>query len=159
MHPRPGTYALVFTAKQKKRLGIGKLGTLNLQPGCYVYVGSAFGPGGLKARVGHHRKKSSRRHWHIDYLSNYLPPAEVWFTYDPTHREHHWSEVLSYARGASCPLPGFGSSDCHCRSHLHFFSSRPSGNYFRRKIHAAVDDHSRIYIQKFLDKISISDIH
>ena len=159
MHPCPGTYALVFTAKRKKRLIIGKLGTLNLQPGYYVYVGSAFGPGGLKARIGHHCKSSRRRHWHIDYLSKYLPPDEVWYTYDPTHREHHWSEVLSHARGASSPLPGFGSSDCHCRSHLHFFSSRPSVNYFRRKIHAAVDDHSRIYIQKFLDKISISDIH
>ena len=56
MHPLPGTYALVFRAKRKRRLIIGKLGTLNLQPGCYVYVGSAFGPDGLKARIGHHRK-------------------------------------------------------------------------------------------------------
>jgi Uri superfamily endonuclease len=56
MSPRQGTYALVFTAKRKKRLIIGKLGTLTLQPGYYVYVGSAFGPGGLKARIGHHRK-------------------------------------------------------------------------------------------------------
>jgi Uri superfamily endonuclease len=152
MQPRPGTYALVFKAKQKKRLKIGKLGTLNVKPGFYVYVGSAFGPGGLKARIGHHRKSSSRRHWHIDFLSEYLPPTEVWVTHDPTHREHHWSEALSHAPGASIPLPGFGSSDCHCISHLHFFSSRPSGNYFRRKIHAGVDGHARIFIEKFLDK-------
>jgi Uri superfamily endonuclease len=152
MQPRPGTYALVFKAKRKKRLKIGKLGTLNVKPGFYVYVGSAFGPGGLKARIGHHRKSSSRGHWHIDYLSKYLPPTEVWVTHDPTHREHHWSKVLSLAPGASIPLPGFGSSDCYCISHLHFFSSRPSGNYFRRKIHAGVDDHTRIFIEKFLDK-------
>ena len=153
MHPCPGTYALVFKAKRKRRLIIGKLGTLNLQHGFYVYVGSAFGPGGLKARIGHHRKNDSRNHWHIDYLSAYLPPDEAWYTTDPTRREHHWSEVLSHARGASIPLPGFGSSDCRCISHLHFFSSRPSGKYFRRKIHAAVDDHARIFIEKLLDKI------
>jgi Uri superfamily endonuclease len=155
MHPRPGTYALVFKAKRKKQLIIGKLGTLNLQPGYYVYVGSAFGPGGLKARVGHHRKSTSRRHWHIDYLSEYLPPAEVWYTHDPTHREHRWSDVLAQAEGASIPLPGFGSSDCRCISHLYFLSTRPSGNYFRRKIHAGVVDHARIFIEKFLDESSI----
>ncbi len=152
MLPSPATYVLVFMAKRKKRLIIGKLGTLNLQPGFYIYVGSAFGPGGLKARIGHHRRISSRNHWHIDYLSEYLPPDEVWYTHDPIHREHHWSEVLSHAAGASIPLPGFGSSDCRCISHLYFFSSRPSGNYFGRKIHASVDKHARIFIEKFLDK-------
>ena len=152
MHPLPGTYALVFTAKRKKRLIIGKLGTLTLQPGYYVYVGSAFGPGGLKARVGHHRKNTRRRHWHIDYLSEHLPPDEVWYTHDPTHREHHWSEVLSHSRKISIPLPGFGSSDCRCISHLYFFSSRPSGNYFRRKIYAGINGHAGIFIEKFLDK-------
>ena len=150
MHPLPGTYALVFRAKQKKRLIIGKLGVLKLQPGYYVYVGSAFGPGGLKARIGHHRKSSSRRHWHIDYLSEHLAPDEVWYTYDFTRREHHWSEVLSHAAGASIPLPGFGSSDCRCISHLYFFSSRPSGNYFGRQIHAGYDGHAGIFIKKFL---------
>ena len=152
MHPLPGTYALVFTAKRKKRLIIGKLGTLSLQPGYYVYVGSAFGPGGLKARIGHHRKSSGRHHWHIDYLSAYLPPDEVWYTHDPTHREHHWSKILSHIGGASIPLPGFGSSDCRCISHLYFFPSRPSNHYFRRKVHAGVDAHARIFIEKFLDK-------
>ena len=150
LHPLPGTYALVFRAKRKKRLIIGKLGILKLQPGYYVYVGSAFGPGGLKARIGHHRNSSSRRHWHIDYLSEHLTPDEVWYTQDPIHREHHWSEVLSHAGGASIPLPGFGSSDCRCISHLYFFSSRPSGNYFRRKIHAGYDGHAGIFTEKFL---------
>jgi Uri superfamily endonuclease len=152
VHPIAGTYALVFTAKRKKRLIIGKLGTLNLQPGYYVYVGSAFGPGGLRARIGHHCNKADRKHWHIDYLSEHLAPIEVWYTHDPTRREHHWSERLSHTRGVAIPLAGFGSSDCHCISHLYFFSSRPSGNYFRRKIHSSIADHARIFIKKFLDK-------
>ena len=152
MTPRHGTYALVFKAERTKRIIIGKLGTLNLQPGCYIYVGSAFGPGGLKVRIGHHRKKSNRHHWHVDYLSEYLPPVEVWYTHDAAHQEHRWSEVLKQYRGASVPLPGFGSSDCNCISHLHYFSARPSTIYFRRKIHTAIDDHAMIFIEKFLDK-------
>ena len=151
MRPLPGTYALVFKAKQKNRISVGKLGILNLQPGYYVYLGSAFGPGGLKARIGHHSRTPNRHHWHIDYLSEYLSPVEVWYTYDATHREHQWSQVLARARGVSIPLPGFGSSDCHCISHLYFLSARPSRNYFRRKIHAGVDDHARIFIEKLID--------
>ena len=148
MRPLPGTYALVFESEGNKQLVIGKLGILNLQPGYYVYVGSAFGPGGLKARIGHHCNTSSSPHWHIDYLSKYLSPAEVWYTYDATYREDHWSQVLANARGASIPLPGFGSSDCHCISHLYFFPVRPSSNYFRRKVHAGADNHARIFIEK-----------
>ena len=154
MPPFHGTYALIYKAKEIKRVIIGKIGTLNIQPGFYVYVGSAFGPGGLKARIGHHRKKSAGRpHWHIDYLSAYLPPAEVWYTRDTAHREHQWSEIIVGSQKASVPLPGFGSSDCHCISHLYFFSSRPSANYFRRKIHAGIGNHARIFREKFLDKI------
>jgi Uri superfamily endonuclease len=150
MRSLPGTYVLVFKSERNKRLVIGKLGILNLQPGYYVYVGSAFGPGGLKARIGHHRNTSSSPHWHIDYLSEYLSPAEVWYTYDATHREDHWSQVLAGIRGASIPLPGFGSTDCRCMSHLYFFSVRPSSNYFRRKVHAGADNHARIFIENFI---------
>ncbi len=152
MRPLPGTYAIIFTASRKRKLVIGKLGTLQFKPGYYVYVGSAFGPGGLKARIGHHRKNSNRLHWHIDYLRAFLRPDEVWYTHDPTHREHQWSHVLARAEGASIPLPGFGSSDCRCKSHLYFFSSRPSVTYFRRKIHAGISGHDRIFIKNFLDK-------
>jgi len=147
MHPRPGTYALVFTAKRKKRLVIGKLGAFNLQPGCYVYVGSAFGPGGLKARIGHHRKSSSRRHWHIDYLTSALDLKEIWYTCDPIHREHQWATIIANTRGGSAPLAGFGSSDCRCNTHLFFFKSKPGSKNFRRKALAQIDGHSRIHCQ------------
>jgi Uri superfamily endonuclease len=145
----PGTYALVFSSSAKKNLKIGKLGTLHIKPGYYVYTGSAFGPGGLLARIAHHQKNSSRPHWHIDYLRPFLRPVEIWYTTDPVHREHQWSELLSTTRGASIPLIGFGSSDCCCRSHLYFFSlRRPSGQYMRRKMHAIIGNHDKIFIEK-----------
>jgi len=43
-----GTYILIASVLQMKRLKIGRLGTYDLLPGFYAYVGSAFGPGGLR---------------------------------------------------------------------------------------------------------------
>ena len=146
MHPHPGTYALIFLSSRPSQLIIGRLGTLHLKTGFYVYVGSAFGPGGLKARIAHHRRRAVRPHWHIDYLASSLMLTEIWFTYDPVHREHQWAEIISNTRGVSVPLAGFGSSDCRCEAHLFYCDSRPSGQSFRRKVHAGISNHSRILI-------------
>ena len=148
MHPESGTYALILTTSIEKSIDIGKLGTLLVKPGYYAYVGSAFGPGGLKARINHHLNHSSRPHWHLDYLNSTLRLCEIWYTYDPVRREHQWAEVHAQTKGVLMPLPGFGSTDCRCRSHLFFYRSKPSGRYFRRKIHTHIENHSRIMIER-----------
>jgi Uri superfamily endonuclease len=162
MYSLPGTYTLVLSSSIERPAKIGKLGTLFLKPGYYVYVGSAFGPGGLKARINHHINHSSRPHWHIDYLGPRLRFCEIWYTYDQIRREHQWAKIHSQTRGVLLPLPGFGSSDCRCPSHLFCYKSQPSGNHFRRKIRAKFDNHAKFMIEKsekFLDNNSISDIH
>ena len=162
MQSIPGTYTLILTSSIEKPVNIGKLGTLILKSGFYVYIGSAFGPGGLKARINHHINHSCRPHWHIDYLSPTLRLREIWYTCDQTRREHQWAEVHAQTRGVLLPLPGFGSSDCRCLSHLFFYKSKPSGSYFRRRIRAKFKDHAKLLIEKaenFLDNNSISDIH
>ena len=151
--PLPGTYTLVLSSSMEKPVKVGKLGNLLLKPGFYVYIGSAFGPGGLTARLGHHLKNSSRPHWHIDYVAPILQLYQIWYTYDPTRREHQWAEIHGVARGASIPFPGFGSSDCSCPSHLFFYQSPPSASHFRRKIQSKFADHAKIIIaisKKFL---------
>jgi Uri superfamily endonuclease len=148
MHPLPGTYALIFSSTAEKPVGIGKLGIIYLKRGFYIYIGSAFGPGGLKARIRHHLKNSSRPHWHIDYLAPMLKPHEIWYTYDPVRREHQWAELHADARGASIPLPGFGSSDCGCPSHLFFYQSPPSGRYFSRRLRSRFQDHTGFHTAK-----------
>ena len=145
MKSRPGTYALVLASFSEGSIPIGRIGLLEVRPGFYVYVGSAFGPGGLHARVSRHQKKTDRIHWHIDYLKASTRIDEVWYTFDPIRREHQWAQVLAEVRNASMPLPGFGSSDCGCRSHLYFFPSNPSGKAFRRKLHAVFQDHRKVY--------------
>jgi Uri superfamily endonuclease len=133
---------------------VGKLGRLHLRPGFYVYVGSAFGPGGLKARIAHHMKISKTPHWHMDYLRPALTLKEIWFTYDSSRREHQWAGVLAGSRGATIPFSGFGASDCRCKSHLAFFDSRPSGACFRHRVHAVLDPHGKIFIKNRLTKQS-----
>jgi len=98
---------------------------MRLQPGFYVYVGSALGPGGVRARVAHHQGRSVRPHWHIDHLRRHTQLDQVWCCYDTARHEHAWAYAMNATPGASIPLVGFGSSDCHCASHLYFFKSRP----------------------------------
>jgi Uri superfamily endonuclease len=152
MQARPGTYALVMRCSSHQQVEVGKLGRLRLRPGFYVYAGSAFGPGGLKARIAHHIKISKNPHWHLDYLRPALTLKEIWFTYDSGQREHQWAGVLAGIRGATIPFSGFGASDCRCKSHLTFFDSRPSGDCFRRRLHAAVNPHEKIFIKNTLTK-------
>lgn len=131
---RSGTYALILRARSAKRVRIGALGYLRLRSGTYVYVGSAFGPGGVRARVKHHLSRSPAPHWHIDYLRQATELDQVWYTYDPARREHAWANFFRKARGASIPLPRFGASDCRCVSHLFYFKSAPDFSVFRRRM-------------------------
>jgi Uri superfamily endonuclease len=148
MHSDPGTYTLILSSAAEKPIDIGKLGTFPLKPGFYVYVGSAFGPGGLQARIKHHINHSGRPHWHLDYLRPALSICEAWYTYDQVRREHQWAEIQAQTRGSHTPLPGFGASDCRCPSHLFFYKSKPSGNYFRRRIHTRIENHGRVMINR-----------
>ncbi len=91
---RPGTYALVLASTETRCLRVGQLGSLALRPGWYVYVGSAFGPGGVRARLAHHRKRAARPHWHVDHLRLHTQLERVWFTHDSIRREHQWAQVM-----------------------------------------------------------------
>lgn len=139
-----GTYALLLNCRQEKPLQIGKLGELDAKPGYFVYLGSAFGPGGLSARLSHHRRPIARPRWHIDYLRTATVLTEIWFTWDPSPREHHWAGLIAALKDASIPLPGFGSTDCKCPSHLYFFEKPPSIQSFRRRAYFWIPSHWKV---------------
>src|SRR5208337_915533 len=94
---RPGTYVLVLSSRSTDLIQIGKLGALQLQLGFYVYVGSALGPGGLRARLAHHLKPSRRPHWHLDYLRAHTRVEEICYRHDARRLEHIWAAHLSLA--------------------------------------------------------------
>jgi len=128
-----GTYALLLFCPRSREVRVGRLGTQTISRGWYVYVGSAFGPGGLRARCLRHLRPLRRRHWHIDYLRSAATLQGIWFSGDPVPREHLWAEILDGMEGATAPIRRFGSSDCRCPSHLFRFSPRPSFSAFRQQ--------------------------
>ena len=125
LKPDTGTYALTYVCRTTRSIRVGKLGKLKLQPGYYLYVGSAFGPGGIRARIRHHLGESLSPHWHIDYLKPHCDLRELWVTYSNTKRERTWASTLSKSNDVSIPLVGFGASDTSAVSHLFFFEAQP----------------------------------
>ncbi|HVO91660.1 MAG TPA: GIY-YIG nuclease family protein [Terriglobales bacterium] len=105
---------------------VGRWGDIELIPGYYIYIGSAFGPGGVETRIARHCRKIKRKHWHIDYLRYFLTPIGVWCSYETERLEHRWAQILAQMAGLST-LQGFGCSDCKCAAH--FFSSAKKPNF------------------------------
>jgi Uri superfamily endonuclease len=124
MKPQPGTYALVLRSHKRAITQIGRWGRLNIKPGHYVYVGSAFGPGGVLARVLRHCRETKSKHWHIDYLREFVTPILAWYSHDPVHLEHRWAEMIA-GMADTTPINGFGCSDCKCRTHLFHTAIEP----------------------------------
>jgi Uri superfamily endonuclease len=110
-----GSYFLVLKLKGVS-IEVGALGTLNLKPGYYIYVGSAM----HSARIKRHFIKKKRARWHIDYLT---PIAEEIFAIViPGRIECILAEKLS---GIFDRIKSFGCSDCRCKTHLFYSKSNP----------------------------------
>ncbi len=123
---QPGTYALLFNVSTEMDIPVGRLGILRLQPGHYVYIGSARGPGGLAGRVQRHLRAEKRLHWHIDYITQHLTPNGILFTTHPLVKECDWVHYLLEAPDTEVPLPGLGSSDCRAGCPAHFLRVGPT---------------------------------
>lgn len=108
-----GVYLLVMALKKDTILQIGKLGRLRFKNGCYVYVGSA--QSGLEQRLARHLRAEKKSHWHIDYFLASCNIQQVF--YKETSKKEECSIAQLFKKNCD-PIPGFGSSDCSCISHL-----------------------------------------
>ena len=107
-----GTYVLLIRVPENVEIRVGALGILRFDAGEYAYVGSAYGPGGIEARVKRHLRAEKKIRWHIDHL---LEHAEV----DSVLIKECVDEGGRGNRMMECPyIPGFGSSDSPLPSHL-----------------------------------------
>ena len=100
-----GTYALILRSRSRQPVQIGRWGIVDLGPGYYVYVGSAHGPGGVKARIRRHYRKTKRTHWHIDYLREAVSFARAWISYSPSSQEHRLMPAGSRSPASTHPSP------------------------------------------------------
>lgn len=123
----PGTYVLFLrlAGRDDVELGVGRLGRVAFPAGLYAYVGSARGPGGLAARLARHLRPDKPLHWHIDHLTAVARITEVWCMVGDAHRECTWATALDTWSGAQVVAPGFGASDCRCRTHLFRLVAQP----------------------------------
>lgn len=120
-----GTYALILYLASGCRMRVGRLGTHEFKRGYYLYIGSAFGPGGLAARIRHHVRLPGRPHWHIDFLRSASKLKAVWIIRSDVRLEHPWASVVERTPNARIPLKGFGSTDCRCTTHLFHYARQP----------------------------------
>ena len=135
-----GSYILVLQIDRAiEDLQVGKLGRFRFPVGYYLYVGSAFGSGGLAARLSHHeRREKTRPHWHIDYLRAHACLHEVWTVSGHERMECRWCTALATEPGVSIPAVGFGSRDTGCASHLFYMPHPPRSSLLSRIILADI---------------------
>jgi sugar fermentation stimulation protein A len=116
-----GSYILILRLPARKNIEIGKLGRLQFKAGYYLYAGSA--QKSLTQRLERHRRERKNLFWHVDYLR--------------AQAEFHWALPIRTGDDLECELasalrkiagwevPGFGSSDCSCDSHLFGMTKDP----------------------------------
>lgn len=88
-----------------------------LDAGWYAYAGSAYGPGGIRARLRRHFLRDKKLHWHVDHLT--VIASQIHAAAVEGGSECAIADRLIHSGAFRPALEGFGSSDCdRCRAHL-----------------------------------------
>lgn len=116
---------LILSINENLVLSIGSIGYHYFSRGFYAYVGSAKGPGGLKARIRRHLRKIKKTRWHIDYLTVNNNVSIVTVIYAETHSMEDYESLIASElyRQLKPYIKGFGSSDKDDYTHLFKCSS------------------------------------
>ncbi len=132
-----GSYLLSLKLSQEAEIEIGKLGRVNFPKGYYLYVGSARKD--LKRRIERHRRIRKTKFWHIDYLRE---RADFQAAIPIRTSDDLECEIAEAVNGlAGWNIPGFGSSDCSCGSHLFGMQEDPlqSPEFISRLLYFRMD--------------------
>ncbi len=114
---RKGAYLLALHLPRNVELDMAKRPRHVIARGCYVYAGSAYGPGGLSARLQRHLRAAKTVRWHVDHLTTQA--GEMMALAVPGGHECRLVERLLATQKFTIAVPGFGSSDCRtCAGHL-----------------------------------------
>jgi sugar fermentation stimulation protein A len=109
-----GSYIIILRLARDRKLPIGGLGEVKFPKGYYLYAGSAMKD--LSQRIARHRRLIKKKHWHIDYLrehADFIAAVPI-----RTSRDLECSLAGELGTIADWQVPGFGSSDCSCATHL-----------------------------------------
>lgn len=116
-----GVYLVILQVERSIRIEIGAMGERIFPAGYYVYIGSAKKH--LTARLERHKRLRKKMHWHIDYLRQQAKVTATVPIRTSAPLEHSLAAAVQAVSEGS--VPGFGCTDCSCRSHLFMFSQNP----------------------------------
>ncbi len=116
-----GVYVLVFRMPMNTAIEVGALGRCSFRKGYYVYIGTAKRD--LSRRIERHLRLRKRHHYHIDFLRVKAIEVRAFpIRANPVEECGLAREVENIGSGN---VPGFGCSDCRCKSHLVYFPEMP----------------------------------
>jgi len=116
-----GSYIVILNLKRDSICDIKGLGRVSFKKGFYLYVGSA--KRNLTKRIERHRRTRKRLYWHIDYLRK---EAEFYSALPVRSKTPLECEIArSLIVLSEWTVPGFGSSDCKCKTHLFGMRNNP----------------------------------
>lgn len=116
-----GSYLLILHISDDLEISVGRLGPMSFPTGYYLYVGSA--KTNLTKRMERHIRKRKTFFWHIDYLRDRADTCVALPIRSSVFLEHEIAHAISGMAGWS--IPGFGSSDCSCPTHLFAMRENP----------------------------------
>lgn len=148
-----GTYLLLLRCTTRLAdLAIGRLGQYTFEPGWYLYIGSACGPGGIPARLAHHTWRiRPRPHWHIDYLRAHTEVAATW-SIGGAQIETAWLSILLRQPELVAPVRGFGASDTRTPAQLLYTPRPPSARMLHATLMEALGDRPDVTIDICIHK-------
>ncbi|MCS7096918.1 MAG: GIY-YIG nuclease family protein [Candidatus Methanomethylicia archaeon] len=118
-----GVYTLIIWLPKFLKANIGSLGLIDFNIGIYTYTGSALGGKfALYNRVSRHLSQNKRLRWHIDYFlsGGNTEIKAVCVSRSNVKFECKVSNGIIFKLNG-IPIHRFGSTDCNCLSHLHYF--------------------------------------
>jgi Uri superfamily endonuclease len=118
-----GTYCLVMKLDKDSNIGIGKKPAVKFPGGFYCYVGSAMN--NLEKRICRHTSRDKAFKWHIDWLLEHARIMGIKKIESQKRLECELSRDVESLSELTV-MGKFGSSDCPCETHLHYFSRNPS---------------------------------
>lgn len=117
-----GTYTAILKCRKPARIKFGKLGSVGLEAGYYLYTGSALGKGAvsLEGRLTRHKRSWKRKRWHVDHLTS-CPEfrfSGAIYLVSNKRLECRINASIQHNLDAQPVLQHLGASDCKCNAHV-----------------------------------------
>ncbi len=116
-----GCYILILRLEEDTEILAGGLGKVSFKRGYYLYAGSA--KKALTKRMERHGRRRKKLFWHIDHLrenASFYKALAI-----RTGEDIECALAADLKKISQWSVPGFGCSDCACKSHLFGMDTDP----------------------------------